>query len=210
MSRFGRACATTTERLADPLDAAGATVGSLGRLVNDREGELWEGKRMVGRMEVEDVGAPTFHLGPRRPLTPIPGQLDDALRGSPVVPHHHDRDQVIPSPRVAHRPFYFTRPSRSAHADRSSDHDRRSSRRSSSLYQPSRCPSRRRRRSCSRRAARPRSSRRSRRLRGATAARTARPDPRVADWAPRVSSGWRGGSPRSRTRACTTSSTGRC
>ncbi|KAK4700971.1 von Willebrand factor A domain-containing protein 8, partial [Phenoliferia sp. Uapishka_3] len=30
------------------IDSIGATVGSLGRLVNDREGELWEGKRMVG------------------------------------------------------------------------------------------------------------------------------------------------------------------
>ncbi|KAL8292641.1 hypothetical protein RQP46_001253 [Phenoliferia psychrophenolica] len=36
------------------IDSIGATVGSLGRLLNDREGELWEGKRMVGKMEEGD------------------------------------------------------------------------------------------------------------------------------------------------------------
>jgi hypothetical protein len=37
------------------IDTLGSTVGSLGRLLNDREGELWEGKRIVGKLAQEDV-----------------------------------------------------------------------------------------------------------------------------------------------------------
>lgn len=39
------------------IDALGATVGSLGRLLGEREGELWEGKRLVGGepLSVEEV-----------------------------------------------------------------------------------------------------------------------------------------------------------
>lgn len=37
------------------LDVIGATAGSLSRLVQDREVELWEGKRMVSDASVDEV-----------------------------------------------------------------------------------------------------------------------------------------------------------
>ena len=43
------------------LDVIGSTAGSLARLIQDREAELWEGKRMVAQAEQEEVS----HL--RRP-----------------------------------------------------------------------------------------------------------------------------------------------
>lgn len=55
------------------VDALGQTVGSLARLLNDREGELWEGKRMVGVLGEEDVRFFTlrFSMAVRCPYLPL-------------------------------------------------------------------------------------------------------------------------------------------
>ncbi len=37
------------------LDTIGATAGSLGRLMQDREIELWEGERLVAQADEEEV-----------------------------------------------------------------------------------------------------------------------------------------------------------
>lgn len=39
------------------IDTLGATAGSLGRLLCDREGELWEGKRLVGPLKEGEVSS---------------------------------------------------------------------------------------------------------------------------------------------------------
>lgn len=43
------------------LDVLGATAGSLSRLVQDREIELWEGKRIVTEATAEEVPTPFIH-----------------------------------------------------------------------------------------------------------------------------------------------------
>ncbi|KAM0756043.1 hypothetical protein T439DRAFT_283415 [Meredithblackwellia eburnea MCA 4105] len=44
------------------IDQIGATIGSLGRLLNEKEGELWEGKRLVGRFIPGDESSPELSL----------------------------------------------------------------------------------------------------------------------------------------------------
>ena len=39
------------------VDVLGATAGSLSRLVQDREQELWEGRRLVAHADAEEVGS---------------------------------------------------------------------------------------------------------------------------------------------------------
>ena len=47
------------------IDVIGSTAGSLARLVQDREVELWEGKRLVGECETGEV-----RIGPRPSFIP--------------------------------------------------------------------------------------------------------------------------------------------
>jgi len=42
------------------LDVIGSTAGSLSRMVQDREIELWEGKRIVGGASPEEVRQPFY------------------------------------------------------------------------------------------------------------------------------------------------------
>lgn len=44
------------------IDAIGATAGSLSRLLNEREGELWEGKRIVGGETLTEAEVSTFYI----------------------------------------------------------------------------------------------------------------------------------------------------
>ena len=44
------------------LHVIGATVGSLARLVQDREAELWEGKRIVSKASAEEVTPNTVNV----------------------------------------------------------------------------------------------------------------------------------------------------
>ena len=46
------------------IDVIGQTAGSLSRLMQDREMELWEGKRLVAQAEAEEVGIRFIDLLP--------------------------------------------------------------------------------------------------------------------------------------------------
>lgn len=46
----------------DGVDVIGSTAGSLARLIQDRETELWEAKRIVRQASDEEVRCFTLHL----------------------------------------------------------------------------------------------------------------------------------------------------
>lgn len=52
------------------IDVIGPTAGSLARLLQDRELELWEGKRLVARVEGGEVRTPQLSLARLMTLFP--------------------------------------------------------------------------------------------------------------------------------------------
>jgi hypothetical protein len=51
------------------LDVTGSTAGSLSRIFQDREVELWAGKRIVGSATEDEVCCIAIHITAESPLT---------------------------------------------------------------------------------------------------------------------------------------------
>lgn len=150
------------------IDALGATVGSLGRLLGEREGELWEGKRLVGGepLSVEEVRFSSFV----RPFVLIVScHLCRKLRAL----------SRKPTPPSASSPPPPSRPLLANGSPKNSP-------RSSSPSRPLPCLFKRRSPSSSRPDAHQPPSTLSRSLRARTGRRTRLPGPRVAGWARRA------------------------
>ena len=84
------------------LDVIGSTAGSLARLTQDREVELWEQKRIVRRVVDDEV---SLHLSwcMVAPDIIFAGTLARPIRRTPRVPRDQHRVQVAPAQRLALR-----------------------------------------------------------------------------------------------------------
>lgn len=87
------------------IDTIGATAGSLGRLLMDRENELWEGKRLVGPLKEGEVSGYLFRAQGRSGAHAgdLPGNCRNPVSRVPVFPHYRHFVEGIASKGMAHR-----------------------------------------------------------------------------------------------------------
>lgn len=152
------------------IDTIGATVGSLGRILAEREGELWEGKRIVGGDLLTDAEVSTLSsLSVVDPGTDDSSRCRKYPRSSLKLTRRSGSSPRLPSHRLLVNGSVKSSPV------------------SSSPSRRSRWNSRKRRHSSSRPTAPLTSSTSSRPLQGATDVRTRVPAARVGGWARQVS-----------------------